>query len=152
MLIHDIREILLNDPKYFGGNASLNLIKNNFPLNIKKDDIIDFSLKYEYDLEKINPTKIFRKSVSYKLNNSENFEEGELILYNKYIYFANIINKAFVKINLKLNLKSIGLFSNKFDENEKNIINILVYNSKEYEDDDNLKKNENEDEIKEENI
>ena len=147
MQLHDIREILLNYPNIFRDN----LIKNNFPLNIKNEDITDFRINNEYDIEKINPTKIFRKTVSYKLNNSENFEEGELILYNKHIYFANIINKTTVKIQLKCNLKSIGLFKNNYDEKE-NIINILVHNSEEYEDEDNLKKKENDDENSQENI
>ena len=152
MMLHDIREILLNDPSFFRGNSSFNLIKNNFPLNIKKDDITDFSINSEYDIEKINPTKIYRKPVSYKLQNSENYEVGELIIYNKHIYFANVINKTSVKINLKCNLKSIGLFINNYDD-EKNIINILVHNSEEYEDDDNMKKNDNnDDENKQENI
>ena len=98
MMLHDIREILLNDPSFFRGNSSFNLIKNNFPLNIKKDDITDFSINSEYDIEKINPTKIYRKPVSYKLQNSENYEVGELIIYNKHIYFANVI----LKLQLKL--------------------------------------------------
>ena len=126
MLLHDIRELLLNDPSYFKGENSFNLIKNNFPLIMKKDDISDFNINEEYDLEQINPTKIFRKEVLYKLKKEDNFDEGELILFNKHIYFGNIVEDKKIKINLKFKLKAIGLYKSKEDKND--IINILVQN------------------------
>ena len=141
MMLHDIREILLNDPNLFKGKASFKLIKDNFPLNIKKDTISDFNINNEYDLERINPSKIFRKTVSYKLKDFENFKDGEIILYNKYLYFGTKINNNMDKINLKFSLKSIGIYNNK--EEEGNIINILVQSSvQEDEEDDSLNKNE----------
>ena len=145
MLLHDIRELLLNDPSYFKGESSFNLIKNNFPLIMKKDDISDFNINEEYDLEQINPTKIFRKEVLYKLKKEDNFDEGELILFNKHIYFGNIVEDKKIKMNLKFKLKAIGLYKSKEDKND--IINILVQNC--VEDDDYVEKNvsfdENED-------
>ena len=138
MLLHDIREILLNDPNYFKGENSFNLIKNNFPLNIKKDDVSEFNINEEYNLEKINPTKIYIRKMSYKLKKSENFEEGELILFYKHIYFGIVLEDKKIKINLKFKLKSIGLYKSKDDEND--IINILVQSC--VEDDDYVEKND----------
>ena len=150
MMLHDLRELLLNDPSFFKGNSSFNLIKNNFPLIVQKNDISDFSVNNEYNLEIIKNTKIYRQSVSYKINNAENFEEIELILYNKYIYFAKIIQNDLIKIVLKFKLKSIGLYSNK-NEDDSNTINILVHNQENNEEDlVNLNKNNNNEERKEE--
>ena len=136
MLLHDIREILLNDPNYFKGENSFNLIKNNFPLIIKKDDISDFNINEEYNLEQFNSTKIYRKSASFKLKDSEKFEEGELIIFNKHIYFGTVSEDKIIKIQLKFKLKSLGLYKNKDDGN--NIINLLVQSS--VEDDDYIEK------------
>ena len=150
MMLQDLREILRNDPSFFRGKTSFNLIKNNFPLNIKKDDISDFNIGEEYNLIKINPSKIIRQTASYKLSTSENFEEGELILFNKDIYFAKVLDKNLVKINLKYKLKSIGLYKNKDDEN--NMINILIQTSENYEEKYLENENRDEDENKDNNI
>ena len=142
MMLHDLRELLINNPSFFRGKSSFNLIKNNFPLIVQKDDITDFSVNNEYNLEKINLTKIFRQSVTYKLKNEDNFEEGELILYNKNIYFGTLIKDDIVKIVMKLKLKSIGLYNNK-EENDNLAINILVNASKEESDEEDDVKNDN---------
>lgn len=150
MMLHDIRELLINDPSFFKGKKSFNLIKNNFPLIIQKDDIIDFSINEEYDLSKINKTKIYRQSISYKLKEDENFEEAELILYNKNIYFAKIINNDLVKIVLKFKLNSIGLYNNNEKASDK--LNILVNTSKNNENDDGQIANNNNEEEKEKDL
>jgi hypothetical protein len=141
-MLHDLRELLINNPSFFRGKSSFNLIKNNFPLIVQKDDITDFSVNNEYNLEKINLTKIFRQSITYKLKNEDNFEEGELILYNKNIYFGTLIKDDIVKIVKKLKLKSIGLYNNK-EENDNLAINILVNASKEESDEEDDVKNDN---------
>ena len=149
MMLQDLREILRNDPSFFRGKTSFNLIKNNFPLNIKKDDISDFNIGEEYNLSKINPSKIVRKTVYYKFKDSGNFEEGELILFNKDIYFAKLIENNLVKINLKYKFKSIGLYKNQNDEN--NVINILVQTSENNEQNDMENEKTEEEENKDNN-
>ena len=128
MMLHDLREILLNDESFIKGKSSLNLIKNNFPLFINKNDISDFSINGEYDLNKMNSTKIFRKPAFYKFKDKNDYNQTEVIIFNKYLYFCTLIRDNTVRINLKYQLKSIGLFNNKEDD-ENNIINILIQNS-----------------------
>ena len=147
MMLHDLRELLLNDPSFFKGKSSFNLIKNNFPLIIQKDDISDLNVNNEYNLEKIINSKFYRQSASYKIKDSDNFKEIELIIYNKYIFFAEMIKDDLIKIVLKFKLKSIGLYSNKNDD-DSNAINILVHYKENDEEDlinlNNINKNEEE--------
>ena len=152
MMLNDLRELLLNGPSFFKGKSSYNLIKNNFPLIVQIDDISDFSVNNEYNLAKIKNSKIFRQSAFYKKEDSQDFEEFELILYNKYIFFAQIIKNDLIKIVLKFKLKSIGLYSKK-NEDDSNIINIYV-NIKENDEEDlvNLKYNNTEEGKDEENL
>ena len=145
MMLYDLREILLTDIGRM--KNSIKLIKNNFPLyNNSKNNVLDFKINTEYNLERINIKQIYREAVSYKLNEDENYEEGELIIYNKYLYLVKIIRNNIAKINFKLKLKLANM-NKKVDEN--NIINFLVNNK----DIDSLEEKENsDDETKDLNI
>jgi hypothetical protein len=138
MMLHDLRELLLNNESSNKGNSSLKLIKDDFPLLIKSNEVSDFEMDKEYNLDKINTTKLYRKAVSYKNNKSENFVQGELVIYNKHLYFCTVIKENNVKINLKFILKSIGLFKEKGDKNFE--INLLIQKSQNIEEDSALAK------------
>ena len=68
-------------------------------------------------------------------------------MFNKHIYFGNIVEDKKIKINLKFKLKAIGLYKSKEDKND--IINILVQNC--VEDDDYVEKNDSFDENEDKN-
>jgi hypothetical protein len=138
MMLHDLRELLLNNESSNKGNSSLKLIKDDFPLLIKSNEVSDFEMDKEYNLDKINTTKLYRKAVSYKNNKSESFDQGELVIYNKHLYFCTVIKENNVKINLKFILKSIGLFKEKGDKNFE--INLLIQKSQNIEEDSALAK------------
>ena len=142
MMLHDLREILLNDVSFIKGKSSLNLIKNNFPLFMNKNDISDFNINEEYDLNKINTTKIFRKQAFYKFKDKNDYEQSEIIIFNKYLYFCTLIKDNTVKINLKYKLKSIGLYRNNQNDGN-NIINIFIQSLVNDDEDDSLTKNVN---------
>ena len=143
MMFYDIREMLLNT-----NSNSLNLIKNKFPLsnNIAESEL---NINTEYEIQKIKVKKNFKSYfISYKFEENNNFQEGELILLNKYAYFAGKLNENKIKIKHKFKMNTIFLYkdNNKNnEEGENSLINFLI--------DENLvyKKN-NDDEDKRINI
>ena len=142
-MFYDIREMILNT-----NSNSLNLIKNKFPLsnNIAESEL---NINTEYEIQKIKVKKNFKSYfISYKFEENNNFQEGELILLNKYAYFAGKLNENKIKIKHKFKMNTIFLYkdNNKNnEEGENSLINFLI--------DENLvyKKN-NDDEDKRINI
>ena len=141
MMLHDLRELLLNNESYNKGKPSVKLIKDEFPLLSKSNEITEFEINKEYNLDKINITKIYRKTVSYKNSKSENFEQGELVIYNKHLYFCTIIQENTVKINLKYILKYVGVYKERNDNN--NEINLLMQKSQIFDEDNSVGNNFN---------
>ena len=141
MMLHDLRELLLNNESYNKGKPSVKLIKDEFPLLCKSNEITEFEINKEYNLDKINITKIYRKTVSYKNSKSENFEQGELVIYNKHLYFCTIIQENTVKINLKYILKYVGVYKERNDNN--NEINLLMQKSQIFDEDNSVGNNFN---------
>ena len=137
MMLHDLREILLNKTN---SAKNIKIIKDNFPLIINKDDIIEFKVNTECNLDKIRKKKIYKQSVKYKINNNEEFEEGEFtILYGKCLYIVKSIKQNLVKIICKIPLKLAKINQ---DSNETDIINIMVENYTENIGDDSFEEKE----------
>ena len=108
---------------------SLNLIKNKFPLsnNIAESEL---NINTEYEIQKIKVKKNFKSYfISYKFEENNNFQEGELILLNKYAYFAEKLNENKIKIKHKFKMNTIFLYkdNNKNnEEGENSLINFLI--------------------------
>ena len=86
--------------------------------------MIELKNNEDFNLEKINKKNIFRTKIFFKLYEKEEFKEGELILFNNYLYFTTIIKDNLVKtIDFKLKLTSASMYKT---FNENNIINFLV--------------------------
>ena len=137
MMLHDLREILLNKTN---SAKNIKIIKDKFPLIINKADIIEFKVNTECNLDKISKKKLYRQSVKYKINNTEEFEEGEFtILYGKCLYIVKVIKKNLVKIICKIPLKLAKINQ---DSNENDIINIMVENYDENIGDDSYEEKE----------
>jgi hypothetical protein len=137
MIIHDIREILLMNKGFSNNLNSLNLIKDRFPLDNNNDEPDLNKNENYYDLKKIKITKnIKRCSISYKLDEKDEFKKGELIIINKYLYFAESLGESKVKIKYCYKITSITLYkdnNNANNENNKNIINFMI-REQDYED------------------
>jgi hypothetical protein len=120
MMLHDLKEMLII-------SKNINkLIKNDFPLSNNRNDMIELKNNEDFNLEKINKKNIFRTKIFFKLYETEEFKEGELIIYNNYLYFTTIIKDNLVKtIDFKLKLTSVSMYKN-FHENV--IINFLITN------------------------
>ena len=123
MMIHDLKEMLII-------SKNINkLIKNEFPLSNNKNDMIELKNNEDFNLEKINKKNIFRTKIFFKLYEKEEFKEGELIIFNNYLYFTTIIKDNLVKsIDFKLKLTSVSMYKT---FNEKIIINFLIINKDE---------------------
>jgi hypothetical protein len=122
MMIHDLREILLNNK-----NAS-KLIKDKFPLHNNED--IELNINAEYEFKIIESYKNYKRySISYKLDGYNNFIEGELILINKYIYFGELIdeNKFKIKYKFKMNLTFLYKDNTINKDNEKGEISLIHF-------------------------
>ena len=128
MMIHDLREMLLINNGIFKNLNAENLIKNKFPLQNNESELI---INNTYELQKLKTMKNFIQiSVLYKSNEQQDFEEGELILLNKFSYFAKLIEEDKIKIKNKFNLNSIYLYQDNFnyiDNKENSIINFLIH-------------------------
>ena len=128
MMIHDLREMLLINNGFFKNLNAENLIKNKFPLQNNESELI---INNTYELQKLKTMKNFIQiSVLYKCNEQQDFEEGELILLNKFSYFAKLIEEDKIKIKNKFNLNSIYLYQDNFnyiDNKENSIINFLIH-------------------------
>ena len=138
MMLHDIREMLLINNSFFKKLNSLKLIKDNFPIENNNSEL---DINTEYEFQKIKSMKNFKnESISYKFEGKNDFEEGELIILNKFSYFAEILNENKVKIKYKFKLNTIFLYKDNSNNSQKenNLINFLIY------DDSNYKENETE--------
>ena len=128
MMIHDLREMLLINNGFFKNLNAENLIKNKFPLQNNESEL---NINNIYELQKLKTMKNFIQiSVLYKCNEQQDFEEGELILLNKFSYFAKLIEEDRIKIKNKFNLNSIYLYQDNFnyiDNKENSIINFLIH-------------------------
>ena len=128
MMIHDLREMLLINNGFYKNLNAENLIKNKFPLQNNESELI---INNTYELQKLKTMKNFIQiSVLYKCNEQQDFEEGELILLNKFSYFAKLIEEDKIKIKNKFNLNSIYLYQDNFnyiDNKENSIINFLIH-------------------------
>ena len=128
MMIHDLREMLLINNGFFKNLNAENLIKNKFPLQNNESEL---NINNTYELQKLKTMKNFIQiSVLYKCNEQQDFEEGELILLNKFSYFAKLIEEDKIKIKNKFNLNSIYLYQDNFnyiDNKENSIINFLIH-------------------------
>ena len=128
MMIHDLREMLLINNGIFKNLNAENLIKNKFPLQNNESELI---INNTYELQKLKTMKNFIQiSVLYKCNEQQDFEEGGLILLNKFSYFAKLIEEDRIKIKNKFNLNSIYLYQDNFnyiDNKENSIINFLIH-------------------------
>ena len=126
MMIHDLREMLLinNDVKNLN---SLNLIKDAFPLNNKNNES-ELNIDCEYELQKIKSMKNFCMfSISYEFDESKKFEEGELIILNKFTYFVEKIEENKIKIKHKYKINNIYPFQDNNNSQEgNNLINFLI--------------------------
>ena len=128
MMIHDLREMLLINNGFLKNLNAENLIKNKFPLQNNESEL---NINNTYELQKLKTMKNFIQiSVLYKCNEQQDFEEGELILLNKFSYFAKLIEEDRIKIKNKFNLNSIYLYQDNFnyiDNKENSIINFLIH-------------------------
>ena len=102
MMFYDIRQTLLKN-----NLNSLNLIKNQFPLS-NTISHSELNMNTEYEIQKIKIKKNFKSYlISYKFEENNNFEEGELILLNNYTYFAEKLEENKIRIKHKFKLNSI---------------------------------------------
>ena len=120
MLLHDIKELLLNSYQEKNDKIYKDLIKNHFPLDYSQ---LDFKLKVQYDIGEINEKDIYKQTIDFSFMNEERYQRQELIIYREYIYFCTKIKRNIVQINQKYALKYALLL-----ENEKNIIECIIIN------------------------
>ena len=121
MMFYDIRQMLLKN-----NLNSLNLIKNQFPLS-NTISHSELNMNTEYEIQKIKIKKNFKSYlISYKFEENNNFEEGELILLNNYTYFAEKLEENKIRIKHKFKLNSIYLYKDNSKNNEEGESNSLI--------------------------
>ena len=120
MLLHDIKELLLNSYQEKNDKMDKDLIKNHFPLDYSQ---LDFKLKVQYDIGEINEKDIYKQTIDFSFMNEERYQRQELIIYREYIYFCTKVKRNIVQINQKYALKYALLL-----ENEENIIEFIIIN------------------------
>ena len=124
MMVHDLREMLLINNKFFKSLNSLNLIKNKFPIQNNEPEL---NIDEEYELANINKMKNFRNlPILYKLQEKDEFIEGQLIFLNKYAYIAEILDENKMKIKYKFKINTIYLYQDNINNEENNIIHYLI--------------------------
>ena len=128
MMIHDLRKMLLINKSSSKNLDNLDLIKNKFPLHNNSNEI-ELNIDSEYELQKLEEKKNSTKlSISYKFSENNDFKDGELIVFNKYCYFAELLDENKLKIKHKFKINTIYLFQDKnINEEENNLINFLIY-------------------------
>ena len=89
-------------------NKNVYTIKEKFPLDNSQND---FDLDKEYNLDMINPTKIYKQNINYKLHKKENYSKGIIITYRTYLYLGISLNKEnnIVKIIKKIRISNIEI-------------------------------------------
>ena len=107
-------------------------IKEKFPLDNSQ---YDFDLDKEYNINMINPAKIYKENINYKLHKKENYLKGIVITYRTYLYLGINLNKEsnIVKIIKKERISNIEINSVNIIEDgngtENNCIVITHKNS-----------------------
>ena len=125
MMVHDLREMLLINNKFFKSLNSLNLIKNKFPIQNNEPEL---NINGEYELQKIKSMKNFNNlPIFYKFQEKDDFEEGQLIFLNKYVYFVEMLNENKMKIKYKFKINTIYLYQDNLNDEDINIIHYLIY-------------------------
>ena len=125
MMVHDLREMLLINNKYFKSLNSLNLIKNKFPIQNNEPEL---NINEEYELQKIKSMKNFNNlPIFYKFQEKDDFVEGQLIFLNKYVYFVEMLNENKMKIKYKFKINTIYLYQDNLNDEDINIIHYLIY-------------------------
>ena len=121
MLIHDIKELLIKASRESKITMCKDIIKEHFPLDFSP---LDFKVKEEYDIGRINPKEMYRQQIEYSLIGFNNFCFQELIIYRGYMYFCNKGKKKnSIQINQKFPLNQIMLLENGDEYIECIIIN-----------------------------
>ena len=125
MMVHDLREMLLINNKFFKSLNSLNLIKNKFPIQNNEPEL---NINEEYELQKIKSMKNFNGlPIFYKFQEKDDFVEGQLIFLNKYVYFVEMLNENKMKIKYKFKINTIYLYQDNLNDEDINIIHYLIY-------------------------
>ena len=125
MMVHDLREMLLINNKFFKSLNSLNLIKNKFPMQNNEPEL---NINEEYELQKIKSMKNFNNlPIFYKFQEKDVFVEGQLIFLNKYVYFVEMLNENKMKIKYKFKINTIYLYQDNLNDEDINIIHYLIY-------------------------
>ena len=125
MMVHDLREMLLINNKFFKSLNSLNLIKNKFPIQNNEPEL---NINEEYELQKIKSMKNFNNlPIFYKFQEKDDFAEGQLIFLNKYVYFVEMLNENKMKIKYKFKINTIYLYQDNLNDEDINIIHYLIY-------------------------
>ena len=125
MMVHDLREMLLINNKFFKSLNSLNLIKNKFPIQNNEPEL---NINEEYELQKIKSMKNFNNlPIFYKFQEKDDFVEGQLIFLNKYVYFVEMLNENKMKIKYKFKINTIYLYQDNLNDEDINIIHYLIY-------------------------
>ena len=120
MILHDIKELLVNSFKEKNDKIYKDLIKKHFPLDYSQ---LDYKINVQYDIGEINEKDIYIKTVDFSFMNEDKYQRQELIIYREYIYFGTKIKRNIVQINQKYALKYMILL-----ENEENIIECIIIN------------------------
>ena len=125
MMVHDLREMLLINNKFFKSLNSLNLIKNKFPIQNNEPEL---NINEEYELQKIKSMKNFNNlPIFYKFQEKDDFVEGQLIFLNKYVYFVEMLNENKMKIKYKFKINTIYLYQDNLNDEDINIIHYLIF-------------------------
>ena len=125
MMVHDLREMLLINNKFFKSLNSLNLIKNKFPIQNNEPEL---NINEEYELQKIKSMKNFNNlPIFYKFQEKDDFVEGQLIFLNKYVYFVEMLNENKMKIKYKFKINTIYLYHDNLNDEDINLIHYLIY-------------------------
>ena len=110
MLIYDLKKIFKKRQKDENFKICENLLKNKFPLDYSS---YDFQIGKKYNIDMIDPSKLYKQSVQYKIidtqrNKEKPFMKCEIFFYRSFLYFGlrnnddnnNVL--VFKKIDIKL--------------------------------------------------
>ena len=110
MLIYDLKKIFKKRQKDENFKICEKLLKNKFPLDYSS---YDFQIGKKYNIDMIDPSKLYKQSVQYKIidtqrNKEKPFMKCEIFFYRSFLYFGlrnnddnnNVL--VFKKIDIKL--------------------------------------------------
>ena len=115
MLIYDLKKIYKNRNNKNEGNDNINiqdkLLKNKFPLDYSS---YDFQIGNKYDIDKIDPSKLYKQQIQYKIidtqkNKEKVFMKCEIFFYRSFLYFGLRNNDDIDKVLIfkKIDIKNI---------------------------------------------